>query len=65
MTRTLALEHTRQGIRVDAIGPGAAATPINDWVHDPEQLSRAQACIPMGRFGEPEEMAAAVVFLSI
>lgn len=64
MTRTLALEYARQGIRVNAIGPGATATPINDWVHDPEQLSRAQEFIPMGRVGEPEEMAAAVAFLA-
>lgn len=64
MTRTLALEYARQGIRVNAIGPGATATPINEWVHDPEQLSRAQEFIPMGRVGKPEEMAAAVAFLA-
>ncbi len=64
MTRTLALEYARQGIRVNAIGPGATATPINDWVHDPKQLARAQEFIPMGRVGKPEEMAAAVAFLA-
>lgn len=64
MTRTLALEYARQGIRVNAIGPGATATPINDWVNDPEALAKAEKFIPMGRVGEPEEMAAAAAFLA-
>ncbi|MEO1295189.1 MAG: glucose 1-dehydrogenase [Cyanobacteria bacterium J06636_16] len=64
MTRTLALEYARQGIRVNAIGPGATATPINDWVNDPEALSKVKEFIPMGRVGQPEEMAAAALFLA-
>ena len=64
MTRTLALEYARKGIRVNAIGPGATATPINEWVNDPKQLSKAEEFIPMGRVGEPEEMAMAVTFLA-
>jgi glucose 1-dehydrogenase len=64
MTRTLALEYARQGIRINAIGPGATTTPINDWVNDPEELSKINEFIPMGRVGQPEEMAAAVLFLA-
>lgn len=64
MTRTLALEYARKGIRVNAIGPGATATPINDWVNDPEALSKVKNFIPMGRVGTPEEMAAAAAFLA-
>lgn len=64
MTRTLALEYARQGIRVNAIGPGATATPINDWVNDPDALAKVNNFIPMGRVGKPEEMAAATAFLA-
>ena len=64
MTRTLALEYARKGIRVNAIGPGATATPINDWVNDPEELANVNEFIPMGRVGKPEEMAMATLFLA-
>lgn len=64
MTRTLALEYARKGIRVNAIGPGATATPINDWVGDPEMLAKINEFIPMGRVGQPEEMAKATLFLA-
>lgn len=64
LTRTLALEYARQGIRVNAIGPGATATPINDWTNDPEEKSKVEEHIPMGRAGTPEEMAAVVAFLA-
>lgn len=64
MTRTLALEYARNGIRVNSIGPGATATPINDWVHQPEELSKVKDFIPMGRVGTPEEMAEVTAFLA-
>jgi len=64
LTRTLALEYAREGIRVNAIGPGATATPINDWADNPAEKSEVEKHIPMGRAGTPEEMAAAVAFLA-
>lgn len=64
MTRTLALEYARSGIRVNAIAPGATETPINDdWVDKPEKEAEVNRHIPMGRPGTPEEMAAATAFL--
>ena len=64
MTRTLALEYARSGIRVNAIAPGATETPINsDWVDDPDKEAEVNRHIPMGRPGTPEEMAAATAFL--
>jgi glucose 1-dehydrogenase len=64
MTRTLALEYASQGIRVNAIGPGATITPINQaWIDDPEKRAMVEEHIPLGRAGKSEEMAAVAVFL--
>ena len=64
MTRTLALEYAKHGIRVNAIGPGATATPINDWATEPEARAEVEKHIPLRRAGTPEEMAAVTVFLA-
>lgn len=65
LTRSLALEYARQNIRVNAIGPGATITPINEeWINDPEARATVESHIPMGRAGTSEEMAAAVAFLA-
>jgi glucose 1-dehydrogenase len=64
LTKTLALEYAAQGIRVNAIAPGATITPINEaWTEDPEKKAEVESHIPMGRAGTAEEMAAAVAFL--
>lgn len=65
MTKTLALEYADRGIRVNAVGPGATITPINEaWIHDPEARAVVESHIPMSRAGTSEEMAAAVAFLA-
>jgi len=65
MTRTLALEYAGRGIRVNAVAPGAIVTPINRaWTGTPAKRRKVEAHIPMGRAGEPEEMAAVVAFLA-
>ncbi|WP_375513338.1 glucose 1-dehydrogenase [uncultured Nostoc sp.] len=65
LTKTLALEYASQGIRVNAIGPGATITPINQaWIDDPKKKALVESHIPMGRAGSSEEMAAAVAFLA-
>lgn len=64
LTKTLALEYARRGIRVNAIAPGATITAINeDWIHDPEKRQKIASNIPLGRAGTPEEMAAVTAFL--
>lgn len=64
LTKTLALEYARRGIRVNAIAPGATITEINaDWANDPQKKQKVASNIPMGRTGTPEEMAAATAFL--
>ncbi|WP_292517367.1 glucose 1-dehydrogenase [Methanoculleus sp.] len=63
--RTLALEYAGQGIRVNTVAPGAIATPINqEWMDDPEKEALVAGHIPMGRPGEPKEIAAVFAFLA-
>jgi glucose 1-dehydrogenase len=65
MTRTLALEYADQGIRVNAVAPGAILTDINNaWRDDPQARSNVESHIPMGRAGAPEEMASVFAFLA-
>ena len=61
-TRAAALELAPYDIRVNAVAPGAIRTATSGA--DPETLRRREAPIPVGRVGEPEEIATAVVFLA-
>ncbi|MFN0153156.1 MAG: glucose 1-dehydrogenase [Gaiella sp.] len=65
LTRTLALEYAAQGVRVNAIGPGATVTPINRaWIEDPVKSAQVTSHIPMPRAGTADEMAGVVCFLA-
>jgi NAD(P)-dependent dehydrogenase (short-subunit alcohol dehydrogenase family) len=66
MTRELGVQFAREGIRVNALCPGPVATPLlmELFAKDPERAARRLVHIPMGRFAEPEEIAAAVAFLA-
>ena len=69
MTRTLALDHGRDGIRVNAICPGYINTPMTEeWFKeqpDPEAtLKQVLAFHPLGRIGTPRDVAEAVLFLA-
>ncbi len=65
LTRTLALEYARRGIRVNAIAPGATVTPINRaWVDDPVKRAEVEKHIPMGRAAEADEMGVITAFLA-
>ena len=66
MSRELGVEFARQGIRVNALCPGPVNTPLLQelFAKDPERAARRLVHIPMGRFGEPSEMAAAAAFLA-
>ena len=62
LTKTAALELARENIRVNAVAPGPILTPmlLRDWQGDVE---KAAGGVPMGRVGEPDEVAEAVVWL--
>ena len=66
MTRELGVQFARQGVRVNALCPGPVATPLllELFAKDPERAARRLVHVPMGRFAEPEEIAAAVAFLA-
>lgn len=62
MTKALAREVSAQGVRVNAVAPGPINTPLVRSLSEDWQRAKA-AELPLGRFGEPEEVAAAVSFL--
>jgi NAD(P)-dependent dehydrogenase (short-subunit alcohol dehydrogenase family) len=66
MTRELGVQFAREGIRINALCPGPVATPLlmELFAKDPERAARRLVHIPMGRFAEPEEIAATVAFLA-
>ena len=66
MTRELGVQFAREGIRINALCPGPVATPLlmDLFAKDPERAARRLVHVPMGRFAEPAEIAAAVAFLA-
>ena len=66
MSRELGVQFARQGIRVNALCPGPVNTPLLQelFANDPERAARRMVHVPMGRFGEADEIAAVVAFLA-
>jgi NAD(P)-dependent dehydrogenase (short-subunit alcohol dehydrogenase family) len=65
MTREVAVEYARQGIRANALCPGPIDTPLlAELLSDPERRARRLVHIPMGRLGRPDELAKAALFLA-
>jgi glucose 1-dehydrogenase len=65
LTQTVAREWAPLGIRCVNVAPGAIATPINDFVlNDPEAKHAVEEEIPLGRFGQPEEIAGVVAWVA-
>lgn len=65
LTKSTALEFARKGIRVNCVCPGPTRTGMNEAlvVSNPEMVKAMDQKVPMGRIGEPEEVAAAAIFL--
>ncbi len=66
MSRELGVQFAREGIRVNALCPGPVNTPLLQelFARDPERAARRLVHVPVGRFAEPSEIAAAVAFLA-
>ncbi|HET7070911.1 MAG TPA: 3-oxoacyl-ACP reductase, partial [Nocardioides sp.] len=66
MSRELGVQFAREGVRVNALCPGPVNTPLLQelFAKDAERAQRRLVHVPMGRFGEPDEIAAAVLFLA-
>lgn len=66
MSRELGVQFARQGIRVNALCPGPVNTPLLQelFAKDPERAARRLVHVPLGRFADPDEIAAAVAFLA-
>jgi NAD(P)-dependent dehydrogenase (short-subunit alcohol dehydrogenase family) len=65
LTRTAALDYIGQGVRINAVCPGATRTRIlASWFQDPKVESFILSRHPIGRIAEPEEIARAVLFLA-
>ena len=66
LSRELGVEFARRGVRVNALCPGPVATPLllELFAKDDEQAARRMVHVPMGRFGEPREIANAALFLA-
>ena len=66
LSRELGVQFAREGVRVNALCPGPVNTPLLQelFAADPEQAARRLVHVPIGRFAEAEEIAAAVAFLA-
>ncbi|HVV18218.1 MAG TPA: 3-oxoacyl-ACP reductase [Pseudonocardiaceae bacterium] len=66
MSRELGVQFAREGVRVNALCPGPVNTPLLTelFAKDPERAARRLVHVPLGRFAEPTEIAAAVAFLA-
>ncbi len=66
LTRNMALELAKDGIQVNSVSPGPIATQfnLNSYGRQPGKMDAMISRVPVGRFGRPEEIAEAVVFLA-
>jgi NAD(P)-dependent dehydrogenase (short-subunit alcohol dehydrogenase family) len=66
LSRELGVEFARRGVRVNALCPGPIDTPLlrELFAKDPEKAARRLVHVPMGRFGRPDEIAKAALFLA-
>ena len=65
LTRVMAADYARDGIRVNSIMPGTMDTPmIREWTSDPAIADQLAEAIPLGRIGQPEDIAGLAVLLA-
>jgi meso-butanediol dehydrogenase / (S,S)-butanediol dehydrogenase / diacetyl reductase len=65
LTRSLAIDHGPDGVRVNCVCPGLIDTDMADWIrHDPAAMTKFAVGTPAGRIGSPAEIASVVSFLA-
>lgn len=65
LTKSTAIQYAAEGIRVNSVHPGPIATPMTEASRaDPERYQRSVNSTPMGRYGQPEDIAYGVLFLA-
>ena len=65
LTKTTALQYAREGIRCNSVHPGPIVTPMTEQRRaEPAVYQRMLSRIPLGRYGEPDEVAYAVLYLA-
>jgi NAD(P)-dependent dehydrogenase (short-subunit alcohol dehydrogenase family) len=63
LTKAMAIDHAKEGIRVNALCPGPTDTPMLRKAKTPTELDAFAKTLPMGRLGQPVELAQAALFL--
>lgn len=65
LTKTAAVEFAQQGVRINAVCPGVIHTPMTQPLFEqmPDKMNQMMSAIPMARFGQPENIADAIVWL--
>jgi glucose 1-dehydrogenase len=65
LTKTLALEFSDRGIRINSVAPGAVVTPLNkSWTDDPQKRANVESHIPLGKAATAEQIAGVFAFLA-
>ena len=64
LTRALAIDHGPQGVRVNCVAPGPVRTPLMRRNRTPDEIAAMGSLAIAGRIGEPEEIAAAIIWLA-
>ena len=64
LTKAMAIDHAKEGIRINALAPGPTETPMLEDNLSSEELADFATTFPMGRLGRPEELARAALFLA-
>ncbi len=64
LTKAMAIDHAKDNVRVNAIAPGPTDTPMLRDNLSPQELETFAATFPMGRLGQPQELAQAALFLA-
>src|SRR5262249_40146629 len=65
LTKTTAIQYAQEGIRANSVHPGPITTPMTERRRaDPEHYRKMLSRIPLGRFGEPAEVAYGVLYLA-